>query len=289
MPREDRRIFFDFAELYAALYTMKQKLQGTEKRMPPGAITALLRPDGDEHSVAVLVQDSDHGTREELIVSETFLTAALVLYCRHEGIPVAKRSRKQIELTPEAVVLRARLDESGLLETKFHEGKTKKHGVRFYPPPNVLRAKARYDAFSHATIARAEALIDNSGIDFIPHVTSLLDALENSLVQGARMPVAGKQVIEDLSRTLVDFKSAGMFGYPLISQVAAVGLDFLESLAELNADAFDVLAAHNKTVDVIVRNRIVGDGGPEGRELIEELRETCKRYYRRHRIEVWVK
>ena len=75
-----------------------------------------------------------------------------------------------------------------------------------------------------------------------------------------------------------------MFGYRLMSEIAAVLLDFLESVERLDKDALDIVSIHHKSMTVIATSNLKGPGGKEGRALAEELYAACKRYYRKHQI-----
>ena len=104
MPREDRRIVFDYAETYKAIFALCVK-----KEMPrlfAGAIAAItFKANDDDKSVVVRFADELQGAAATSEYSQDFLAAALVLYCRTCAIPVPKRGRKSVELGADNVTL----------------------------------------------------------------------------------------------------------------------------------------------------------------------------------------
>jgi hypothetical protein len=103
MPREDRRIIFDYAETYKAIFALCVK-----KEMPRlfvGGIAAIAFKANDDKIVVVRFANELQGTAATSEYSQDFLAAALVLYCRTCAIPVPKRGRKSVELGADIVTL----------------------------------------------------------------------------------------------------------------------------------------------------------------------------------------
>ena len=103
MPREDRRIVFDYAETYKAIFALCLK-----KEMPRlfvGAIAEITYKANDGKNVVVRFADGLQGTTATTEYSQDFLAAALVLYCRTCAIPVPKRGRKSVDLGADSVTL----------------------------------------------------------------------------------------------------------------------------------------------------------------------------------------
>ena len=88
-----------------------------------------------------------------------------------------------------------------------------------------------------------------------------------------------------LSRPVMELKgNGGMFGYRLITEIADIVLNFLENISELNEDVFEILEVHQKTLKIIIANKLAGDGGRVGKELAQELFKACNRYYKKYDI-----
>lgn len=104
MAREERRIIFDYAEAYKAIYTLcLQK----ELRVPPaGNITAMALKDDDPTTATVKITNAQNGADSRCEYSCDFLIAALMAHCRACHIPLPKRGLKTVEVAADSVVLR---------------------------------------------------------------------------------------------------------------------------------------------------------------------------------------
>ncbi len=103
MPREDRRIIFDYAETHKAIFALC--VQKELSRPFVGSITAINFKADHDKSVVVRFSNGLQGTAATNEYSRDFLAAALLLYCRTCSIPIPKRAAKSVELDGDAVVL----------------------------------------------------------------------------------------------------------------------------------------------------------------------------------------
>ena len=105
MPREDRRIIFSFDEVYKSIYTLSVAKQ--LPKLPPGAITKVEEIGDDKNSIAVTLKnhvDESEGVKE---FSRDFFAAALMVFCRGEGIPLPRSAQKSVMIHKGQVILRA--------------------------------------------------------------------------------------------------------------------------------------------------------------------------------------
>ncbi len=109
MPREDRRIIFDYEEVYKALYAFC--VQKERKKPPAGAITTLAADTNDESRIFVRYENRLDAESRPVMVeySRDFLAAALMVYCRGCGIPLPKKARKSVMIGETDVILRAEM------------------------------------------------------------------------------------------------------------------------------------------------------------------------------------
>ena len=103
MPREDRRIIFDFTETYKAIFALCVK--NDAPRPFAGFITAITFKTSGDKSISVRFADELKGTAATSEYSHDFLAAALLLYCRACDIPVPKKGRKSVEAGADSVTL----------------------------------------------------------------------------------------------------------------------------------------------------------------------------------------
>jgi hypothetical protein len=107
MPREDRRIIFEFQETYKALYALC--VQREMKKPPPGMVGAVIQHPDDANKVIVRIDNAHSNTQQDIEFSGDFLAAALMLYCRTIRIPLPKSAQKSVEFAPDGVILRVQI------------------------------------------------------------------------------------------------------------------------------------------------------------------------------------
>lgn len=107
MPREDRRIIFEFQETYKALYAMC--VQREMRKPPPGMVGGVAQHPDDPTKVIVRIENAHSGMTDDLEFTRDFLAAALMLYCRTMRIPLPKTAQKSVEFAPDTVILRVQI------------------------------------------------------------------------------------------------------------------------------------------------------------------------------------
>jgi len=107
MPQEDRKIIFDFQELYKAIYALSMRWE--KKLPPPGVIVKIETHASDDGTLIVYIKNDHHGDLNKEEYTHDFLAAALMLFCRSCEVPVPKQSRKSVELKAGAIVLRVQI------------------------------------------------------------------------------------------------------------------------------------------------------------------------------------
>lgn len=157
--------------------------------------------------------------------------------------------------------------------------------ARFIMPPNLLKEKVGSGGLPLSVIQRADEVIRDTEIDFTPTAQILMRGIENALKTAEQDGMRTRTHITLLSGPIMQMKAnCGMFGYPLLSDIAAISLGFLENVVVLDDDAMAVIRAHIKTMTIVLAQGLRGHGGKQGIHLIAELRKVCDRYYRRYDI-----
>lgn len=106
MPVEDRRIIFDYREVYKAIHSLCIKKE--MKKPPIGAIlevTDLGERQGQE-MLLMRIGDELNDLYESVEYSKDFIAAALMLYCRAISIPLPKSGKKSVMLRDDKIILR---------------------------------------------------------------------------------------------------------------------------------------------------------------------------------------
>lgn len=155
--------------------------------------------------------------------------------------------------------------------------------ARFITPPNILRQKCGRGGIEPTRLEKGEEFIDTNPLDFSPYAFEIMGRLSAVVKQAKSGKIKGKEALDLLTRPIMELKAnGGMFKYMLVSHIADIVLNFLESIDELNSDVFEIIDAHQNALSVIVTNKLQGTGGREGMALAQELDNACKRYYKKH-------
>jgi hypothetical protein len=157
--------------------------------------------------------------------------------------------------------------------------------ARFIHPPNILREKVGYGGIEPERLEKAEVFLVENPIDFRPYAREFLGQIDAVIAELEANIIDRERALSAIRRPVMELKAHGaMFNYRLISDIADIVLNFIENIHEMNDDAFDILDVHHKSLDVIVSNELVGNGGMVGKSLADELFFACERYYKKHGV-----
>lgn len=158
--------------------------------------------------------------------------------------------------------------------------------TRFITPPNYLKQKVGSGGLSVEIIAKAEQMIANHNIDFAPHAETFLQSIQATMERVKTSKFRTHDHVITMIHPVMQLKAnGGMFGYPLITEVAQSALSFLENIHVLDDDAINIIHAHHNTLQSIMNSKIRGLAGETGFQLVKELTGVCNRYYKKHGIE----
>ena len=148
-------------------------------------------------------------------------------------------------------------------------------------PPNLLKAKVSTGdggGIDPDLIKQAESVIDSMSGEFaesvgheIARLMKLALDLEEDMAQAEKVMKKVRSVGHELRG------QGATYDYPLISDVAASLFRYTERLyshVELSAD---VLRAHADAMRAVIKNKVKGDGGPVGVELVQSLNKLVAR------------
>lgn len=165
------------------------------------------------------------------------------------------------------------------------EKNKKKSKVRFIKPDNNLKKKAGNGGLSEQTLERAQEVIEKTNVDFVPIAREFLGKIRENAKKAEHAQSIEDTAFQNVINNVMQLKaSAAMFGFPLVSDVAAIALRFLDAQEKPHADIMTIVEAHEKTMGMIIANDLRGNGGKEGDTLIHELDQACKRYFSKHNL-----
>ncbi len=166
-----------------------------------------------------------------------------------------------------------------------HYNQAPRRKAEFIKPPNTLKVKVGSGGLTEEILDRAQALLENNTVDFLP----LGEMYLNTLMKGIEAAKnAGREddkeyIISSMLYPAMQLKAnGGMFHYPLVTSIADHLIQFLEVIETADIEAVEIVLAFHTTIRAVVLGRIKGDGGKHGTELTKALTDACMRYFSRH-------
>jgi len=104
MPREEKRVFFNYSETYNAIYSLCNK-KGLEK--PPTGTVQSINHDKKTDTYSLSFIDPIDSSTKNANYKTDFIAAALLLSCMGSGIPISKRAQKSVYIEDEYTILLA--------------------------------------------------------------------------------------------------------------------------------------------------------------------------------------
>lgn len=165
-----------------------------------------------------------------------------------------------------------------------HYNQSPRRKAEFIRPKNTLKAKVGSGGVGDDILEKAEALLENHSIDFLPlaeiYLGSLMKGIEKA--QAPEYEDQDEYVISLMLYPTMQLKAnGGMFHYPLITKIADKLIQYLEVIEIADLDAIEIVLAFHTTMRAIILGKIKGDGGSHGKDLIAALDEACTRYFDR--------
>ncbi len=167
-----------------------------------------------------------------------------------------------------------------------HYNQKPKRNAEFINPPNLLKAKVGSGGLSSQVIDRAQKLLENHTIDFIPLAEIYLQKMKDGIdkAKQSKEVSESEDMIAEILFPCVQLKSNGaMFHYPLITRIAERFVQFMEVVERLDKETIEIALAFHTTIKIVVAGQIKSDGGEQGEALVDALNDACMRYFEKHR------
>ncbi len=156
--------------------------------------------------------------------------------------------------------------------------------AKFITPPNVLKQKVGVGGIDESILDKSQQFIENTNLDFGPIANDFLKEFSSHIKKASDGKTNPDKAKDNMVGPIMQIKAnGGMFRYQLLSDVADICLQFLEGIEGLNKDALEVVIAHEKALEMILKHQLRGDGGGEGYALVKELDKACRRYFKKHK------
>lgn len=142
-------------------------------------------------------------------------------------------------------------------------------------PPNTLKSKITVDSSTVDIVAmnQAEMAITDMAEDYLGWVKDDLAKLQGAYDKAINEPAKAGEAKDEMYGFAHDIKGqGGSFGFPLMTAVGNHLCKFMEGVdGNLNAAQLEVVKVHIDTLQVIILQRMEGDGGKAGTHLLKGL------------------
>lgn len=154
-----------------------------------------------------------------------------------------------------------------------------KSGVQTIKPSPALQAKVGMGNLDEKAALLAQKVLDDNKVNFVPYANNFLKQLDQAITAARNEAHPGRRAIENVVSPVMQIKAnSRIFKYDRLGDLAAVMMNFLEHLNELDADSLAIVKAHHTTLSHLVNNEIKGNGGEIGENFQTELENACNRY-----------
>lgn len=203
---------------------------------------------------------------------------------RTANVPPQGKDRR-INREGDLRVIRGEIEE--LMENRIMDGM-----VRYLRPVNHLKRKGGGAPdgddllFTVAAVENADRAMQQAKESYIDNALQYVDSL--SIIWKEASSVSDRKQhfrrINSLARQLGI--QGETFGYPLVTVIGNSLNRFTAAEAHKDDASLELVKAHIDSVSVILKNRIAGDGGEIGRELVSQLQAAIKKITSRNRTPV---
>lgn len=158
--------------------------------------------------------------------------------------------------------------------------------VKIIRVPNTLAQKVGVGEIDEKRIDQAQKMIDVNNIDFAEVSKTFMDQLQNAVKSARQAGKAGdmEELINGIAFPIMNLKAnAGVFNYPLITEIGDIVLNFLDTLKMLDEEVLAIADNFYKTVMLILARQMKGPNAPGGKELVHEFSGVCRRYVEKYK------
>ncbi|MEQ9491826.1 MAG: response regulator [Alphaproteobacteria bacterium] len=178
----------------------------------------------------------------------------------------------------------------------MHSGKSlpstrnKKKRVWIFKLHRHLKAKlttgngdAGEPLFDPELIAAAEAKIAEMESDYSDWVQDSIAEMDKAHSAMVEDPSVSEQNMETIHRVALELRGqGGIFGYPLMTQFGKSLYETTSADPDPTSKRLSLIEAHIDLIKVVVKQKIKGDGGETGRDLLQSLAQAKKKFSAGH-------
>jgi CheY-like chemotaxis protein len=165
--------------------------------------------------------------------------------------------------------------------------KNKKKRVWIFKLPKSLKQKlatgtakdSNEPPFDPELLKAAEDKIQNMATDYSDWVKESIEELQQAHHRAVEDPDQASEQFATIHTLALELRGqGGIFGYPLISQFGKSLYDITNEHATITPQLLDLVDSHIDLVKVVINQKVAGDGGETGRQLLQSLAEAKRKF-----------
>ena len=122
-------------------------------------------------------------------------------------------------------------------------------------------------------LEEAEAKLERAALDFAEWATSYLAKLSDLCTEALMKPGRRDSYFHEINLLALELRGqGGTFGYPLVSMFGKMLYDVTGEGCREDDNAVEIVKAHIDAMRAVIREKIAGDGGQLGRDLLRALK-----------------
>lgn len=129
-------------------------------------------------------------------------------------------------------------------------------------------------------LEKAEQALERDALDFADWAISYIAKL-NALVGEcqSKPPALRRHYFDEINLIAHELRGqGGTFGYPLISIFAKMLYDYTQPGCREDDNSLEIVKSHNDSMRAVIRDRVSGDGGQIGKDLLKALKVAIDRF-----------
>ncbi len=158
--------------------------------------------------------------------------------------------------------------------------------VWYWRLPNALRDKASgghsgggKGEIPSDLLEEAEQQLQRAALDFASWATEYLAKLTDLCTQALLQPGRRNEYFGEIHELALELRGqGGTFGYPLISLIGKMLFDVTHDGCREDDNAVEIVKCHVDSMRAILREKVAGDGGEQGKALVAGLRASINKF-----------
>ena len=127
-------------------------------------------------------------------------------------------------------------------------------------------------------LAQAEEELERASMDFTDWAVDYLKELSALCARALKQPAGRRRQLEEINLLAHELRGqGGTFGYPLVTLIAKMLFDATGAGCPEDDDAIEIVKAHIDALRAVIRDKVAGDGGEVGNELMASLQSAIER------------